>query len=44
MKKIEKQMKEKVDLSNYVLYTNEFFERLFAIPEKLKKYEKSKRN
>ena len=29
--------------SNYTDHVNVFFEKLFAIPERLKKYEKSKR-
>lgn len=35
---------EKLQLSNYTEHVNVFFEKLFALPEKLKKYEKAKRN
>ncbi len=41
---IKRKIEEKVHLSNYSQLVNEFFERLFKIPEKLKKYDKAKRN
>lgn len=37
-------IKEKENYSNYLSVLNDFYERLFKIPEKLKKYEKVKRN
>ena len=41
---IKRKIEDKVHLSNYSQLVNEFFERIFKIPEKLKKYDKSKRN
>ena len=41
---MKKCLKEKEAYSNYLAVMNEFYERLFKIPEKLKKSEKGKRN
>jgi hypothetical protein len=38
------EIKEKENYSNYLSVLNDFYERLFKIPEKLKKYDKLKRN
>ena len=37
-------LKEKESYSNYLSVLNDYYDRLFRIPEKLKKYEKSLRN
>jgi hypothetical protein len=41
---IKKRIKEKEFHCNYLAVLNDFYERLFKIPEKLKKHEKGKRN
>ena len=41
---IQQRTNEKMLLSNYTDHVNTFFEKLFALPERLKKHEKVKRN
>jgi hypothetical protein len=41
---LAQEMKLKELKLNYTIALNDYFERLFAIPEKLKKYEKAERN
>jgi hypothetical protein len=41
---LAKEMKLKEMKLNYTIALNDYFERLFVIPEKLKKYEKDQRN
>lgn len=41
---LKDRLKEKENYSNYLAVMNDYYERLFKIPEKLKKYEKPKRN
>lgn len=41
---INQRTKAKMELSNYTENCNVFFEKLFHLPEKLKRYDKPKRN
>lgn len=44
MDSFKNKIREKENYSNYLSVINDFYDRLFKIPEKLKKYEKTKRN
>lgn len=41
---LAKEMKFKEMKLNYTIALNDYYEKLFAIPEKLKKYDKAERN